>query len=201
MPSSFKPFVQRASHTHHDPHTRMRLQECACSPNTHARTSKHDYKLQQGSLQLPSQRRSHGQTFQGDHFLHCPQSVVRPMYRAPKRSAVSESDDDEHDIIDLYSGSSGDEAVRVAAVSAAVSEVSVDSESEESDSGRKAKGTRTVLYAKCCSMRVLIASARVQVQLCPCVCLSSFRGWSPSVWLLVARGCMHAHDARITAKR
>jgi hypothetical protein len=61
--------------------------------------------------------------------------------RAPKRSAVSESNDDEHDIIDLCSGSSGDEAVRVAAGSAAaVSDASVHSESEESDNEGDAEG-------------------------------------------------------------
>ncbi len=60
---------------------------------------------------------------------------------APKRSAVSESNDDGQDIIDLCSVSSGDTAVRVAAGSAAaVSDASVDSESEESDSGSEAEG-------------------------------------------------------------
>ncbi len=66
--------------------------------------------------------------------------------RAPKRSAVSESNDDEHDIIDLCSISSGDEVVRVAAGSvAAVSDASVHSESEESDSDTDAEGNRDIL--------------------------------------------------------
>ena len=46
--------------------------------------------------------------------------------RPPKRPAVSDSSDDEHDIIDLCSVSSGDETVRVAGGSAAaVSDASV----------------------------------------------------------------------------
>ncbi len=62
--------------------------------------------------------------------------------RAPKRSAVSESDDDEHDIIYFCSVRSGDEAVRAAAGSAtAVSDASVDSESEESDNEADAEGS------------------------------------------------------------
>jgi hypothetical protein len=44
------------------------------------------------------------------------------------------------------------------------------------------------------------ASAPMQVQLRHCLSLSSFRGWSLSEWLLAVRGCMHAHDAHITAK-
>jgi hypothetical protein len=66
-------------------------------------------------------------------------------HRAPKRSAVSESSDGEHDVIDLCSVSSGDEAARVAAGSAAaVSDASVHSESEESDGGSGAEGNREV---------------------------------------------------------
>jgi hypothetical protein len=65
--------------------------------------------------------------------------------RAPKRSAVFESDDDERDVIDLCSVSSGDEAVRVAAGSvAAVSDASVHPEREESDNEADAKGNRDV---------------------------------------------------------
>ncbi len=63
--------------------------------------------------------------------------------RAPKRPAVSDSSDAEHDIIDLCSVSSGDETVRVAEGSAAaVSDASVDSESEESDSDTETEGKR-----------------------------------------------------------
>jgi hypothetical protein len=62
--------------------------------------------------------------------------------QAPKRSAVSECNDDEHDIIDLCSVSSGDEAVRIATGSAAaVSDATVYSDTEESDSGSGARGT------------------------------------------------------------
>ena len=60
--------------------------------------------------------------------------------RVPKRSAVSESKDNEHDIIDVCSVSSGDEAVRVADSAAAVCDASVYSESEESDSDTVSEG-------------------------------------------------------------
>ncbi len=69
--------------------------------------------------------------------------------RAPKRSAVSESNYDGHDIIDLCSVSSGDEAVRVAAGSAAaVSYASVYSESEENDRDTEAEGIHAICYRK-----------------------------------------------------
>ncbi len=69
--------------------------------------------------------------------------------RAPKRSAVSESNDNEHDVIDLCSVNSGDEAVRVAGGSAAaVSDASVASESEDSDSDTEAEGKRATDYTR-----------------------------------------------------
>ncbi len=90
----------------------------------------------------------------GKHFrviisLHCPLHPMSTARRAPKRPAVSDSSDDEHDIIDLCSVSSGDEAVRVAAGSAAaVSDAPEYSESEESDSDTEAEGKRATDYTR-----------------------------------------------------
>ncbi len=96
-------------------------------------------------------------------------SVERPMStarRALKRSAVSESNDDKHDVIDLCSVSLGDVAVRVAAGGAVtVSDASVYSESEERDSGNDAEGTRTVPYSRCWLICFL-----TQACLCRCSC-------------------------------
>ncbi len=86
--------------------------------------------------------------------------------RAPKRSAASEFKDDERDMIDLCSISSGDEAVRLAAGSAAaVSDALVDSKSEESDSDTETEGTRASSYAS-----LLLSFFPLQVRLCRRCC-------------------------------
>ncbi len=98
--------------------------------------------------------------------LRCPLRPMSTARRAPKRPAVSDSSDDEHDIIDLCSVGSGDEAVRVAGGSAAaVRDALVDSESEESDSDTETEGRRAISYAS-----LLLSFFSLQACLFRCSC-------------------------------
>jgi hypothetical protein len=118
--------------------------------------------------------------------------------RAPKRPAAIDSNDDKPGIDNFCSVRSGDEAARVAGSAVTNSDVTV---SEESDSGSGGKG-ELALDALDFGSHILIAKALMQMRLCMRVGLFfTLRRWTPIMWLLVACGCMHALDARISAKR
>ncbi len=121
--------------------------------------------------------------------------------RAPKRPADIDLERHDHNITDLFGRSSGDDAARAAGSTAA--ETAADSDvtmSEESDSDTEAEGKRAICSART-KLSCFISSAPMQMRLRMRMNLSCFRDWSPSEWLLVARGCMHARTAHITASR
>ncbi len=122
--------------------------------------------------------------------------------RALKRPADFDSDDEQSEVVDLCSSSSGDEAAGGTGSAGADSDASYANVSEDSDSeADDASGTMTLWFGADLLYAYTQYILFLQKLLCHAHrCRPRLRGWSLSVWLWMVCACMPACIALIGAR-